>query len=97
MKTKLSAMIALVLMVVVMAGCGDVSESQKRYAKDQQSEWGGGLQRKLTVYSSTGEPIAQYEGKFDIDSETADGGKVKFDLGGKRVIIYNATVITEEQ
>jgi hypothetical protein len=39
--------------------------------------------------------MTTYKGKFDI-SENSDGTKVKFDINGKRVMIYNAIVIVEE-
>jgi hypothetical protein len=58
-------------------------------------DMGGGLNRTVTVYSYDGKQIAQYSGKFDI--ETNDyGTKVLFDKNGKRTIIYNAVVITQE-
>jgi hypothetical protein len=67
-----------------------------RQVKDWESSQGNGLKRTLTVYDNSGNEIKKYTGKFDI--ETNDyGNKVKFDLNGKRVIIYNATVITEEE
>jgi len=59
------------------------------------SEYMGGLKRTAKVYSSDGDLIAQYEGKFDVQSSEF-GNKVLFDIDGKRVIIYNATVIVEE-
>ncbi len=40
--------------------------------------------------------IQTYEGKIDVQ-DTEYGNKVLFDLNGKRVVIYNATVITEEK
>lgn len=50
----------------------------------------------MKVYSHEGELLAEYEGKFDI-SENESGTKVKFDLNGKRTIIYNAIVIVDEK
>ena len=55
-----------------------------------------GLNRTLTVYSQAGKPIKTYEGKFDIQ-ETEYGNKIKFELNGKRSIIYNATVIVDQK
>ncbi|WP_336772316.1 DUF5052 domain-containing protein [Paenibacillus sp. MMO-58] len=94
MKKKLAVIAGMAVLMLLMSGCG---ESYERYQKDLQSEYHGGLQRSLKVYSATGEQIAEYEGKFDIEADTSGSGKIKFDLDGKRVIIYNATVITEEQ
>lgn len=78
---------------LVLSGC---TESTKRSLKDTQSEWTGGLNRQVTVYAKDGTVIKTYEGKLDIE-DTESGNKVKFDLNGKRVILYNATVIVEEK
>jgi hypothetical protein len=73
-------------------GCG---ESWERTVKDLDSEYAGGLNRTITVYDQNGQAIKQYKGKVDIrDSEY--GNKVLFDLDGKRVVIYNAVVVAEE-
>jgi hypothetical protein len=38
----------------------------------------------------------RYEGKFDVQADKY-GNKIKFDINGKRVLIYNATVIVAEK
>ena len=74
-------------------GCG---ESWERTKKGYESEYGGGLNRTITVYDQNGKTIKEYKGKVDIqDSEY--GNKVLFDLDGKRVVIYNAVVVAEEE
>lgn len=84
------AMTATILSTLV--GCGQ--QVAERQAKDQlSSEYG--LNRTLEVYSHDGKLIKKYEGQFDL--EWGDGGKIKFDLDGKRHIIYNAIVITDEK
>ena len=96
-KAKLVAILAVI--IVMLSGCD--TASMERYTKDSESNLNGGLSRTLKVYSQTGELIKAYEigraydGKFDIDPNTVDG-KVKFDLNGKRTIIYNALVIVDE-
>jgi hypothetical protein len=82
-----------ILTIVMLMGC---TEAFKRKIKDLQSEYSGGLNRVLTVYALSGEVIKTYEGRFDIDADTT-GQKIKFDIDGKRVIIYNATVVVEEK
>jgi len=82
----------LALTVVFFAGC---TESMQREIKNMKSEYAGGLSRTAKVYSGSGELIAQYEGKFDVQSSEY-GNKVLFDIDGRRVILYNATVIVEE-
>jgi outer membrane lipoprotein-sorting protein len=83
----------LILMVIILTGCG---ESFQRSVKTFKSEYTGGLERKIEVYSATGELLKTYEGKLDIETNES-GNKVLFDMNGKRTIIYNATVIVEEK
>ncbi|MDT2193122.1 hypothetical protein [Paenibacillus larvae] len=54
------------------------------------------MERTVKVYGNNGDLIKEYEGKLDI-KDTELGNKVLFDLNGKRITIYNATVITEEK
>ena len=79
-----------IIITHVLVGCNQ--EAQKRQQKDQLSA-NEGLNRILTVYSMDGKVIKEYKGKFDIET---DSEKVKFDIGNKRVIIYNCPVICEE-
>lgn len=57
---------------------------------DVKSDFAGGLQRTIKVYTANGDLLAEYEGKIDI--ETNDGGYIKFDYDGKRYIYYNCFV-----
>lgn len=66
------------------------SASGQRALKDQQSELNGGIQRVVTVYDIDGDVIAQYSGRFDI--ETDRQSYILFDdEEGKRHIIYYTT------
>ena len=72
------------------------SEAGKRAIKTQQSNLGGGIERKITVYDVQGDMIAEYEGKFDIEY---DDDRILFDdEQGLRHIIYYPTgnVIIDE-
>lgn len=91
MKKWVGALVLVSLFTVV--GC---SESMQRELKTMKSEYVGGLERTAKVYSGNGELIAEYSGRFDVQSSEY-GNKVLFDVDGKRVVIYNATVIIEEQ
>ena len=88
---KFKKVIAVVLCALVIGatfvGC---TETSKRTWKSLQSDFAGGLDRTVVVYTLTGEEIARYEGRLDI--EVTDGGKVLFDLDGKRYIYYNCTI-----
>ena len=82
-----------ILIITTLTGCG---ESFQRSVKTFTSEYTGGLERKVEVYSSSGQLLKTYEGKLDIETNEY-GNKVLFDIEGKRTIIYNATVIVEEK
>jgi outer membrane lipoprotein-sorting protein len=91
----------IILTGILLEGCS--SASMQRAQKDMQSEYGGGLNRVVTVYDNGGHVIRKYQGKIDIQEQTDSKGgstgsdKVLFDLNGKRVILYNATVVVEEK
>ncbi|KYD12424.1 hypothetical protein [Saccharococcus caldoxylosilyticus] len=91
-KNKLAGMLVLGLALMSLTGCA----SWERAAKDFNSNINGGLNRVATVYDANGHVIRRYEGKFDVQADQY-GNKVKFDINGKRVLIYNATVIVEEK
>ncbi len=84
--------LVLALSLVIFAGC----ESMGRDIKTTQSEWVGGLDRHISVYSENGTLLAEYDGKVDIE-DNEYGNKVLFDLNGKRTIVYNAVVIIQEK
>ncbi|MCI3922502.1 hypothetical protein MO973_19915 [Paenibacillus sp. TRM 82003] len=68
----------------------------ERTLKTFQSENSGGLERSVDVYDQQGNLLKTYEGKLDVQ-ENDYGNKVLFDLDGKRIVIYNAIVVVEEQ
>lgn len=81
----------LLLAAVLFGGC---SQKFQRGVKDFQSKWVG-LERKVTVYSASGEPVRTYEGMIDIEP-TDYGNKIKFAHDGNMVLIFNMGVIVEE-
>ena len=105
-KKKRNRIVALVIEVVLIGlmviGCGlynTHTESGKRALKTWDSEKSGGLNRTVTVYDMQGEEIAKYQGKFDIEESQNEGVvKIKFDMDGKRHIIYaqTGTVLIDE-
>lgn len=73
------------------------TEKGKRAMKTQDSNFNGGIERTVKVYDVKGDIIAEYEGKFDIDSNE---NRIIFDdENGKRHIIYykTATVVIDEK
>ncbi len=92
---------AIFSMLLLFSACSNTppppTAEAERQLKDAQSNYYGGLNRTVTVYDQNGRVIKQYEGRIDIDPNSEQGRKVKFELNGKRIIIYNATVIAEEK
>lgn len=93
MKTMLTRTTGAVLLVGIflLVGC---SQKFQRGVKDFQSKWVG-LERKVTVYSASGEPVRTYEGRIDIEP-TEYGNKIKFAHDGNMVLIFNMGVVVEE-
>lgn len=87
--TVVFVMIFIVIIIVLNKA------SVQRALKSINSEYSGGLDRTVTVYDYDGNEITSYTGKIDIE-DTETGGKVKFDLDGKRTIIYGGIVIVQE-
>ena len=72
------------------------TEDGKRALKTQQSNLNGGIERRVLVYDVSGNVIADYQGKFDIEY---DDDRILFDdEEGLRHIIYypTGTVIIDE-
>ena len=85
------AMIAIVVATAILglSGC----ESCSRAVKSMQSDVGGGLHRKVTLYDYSGKVIDSWEGTFDV---TEDDQECAFDMDGKRVIIQGGIIVNEE-
>ena len=81
---------AFIILTATLTGC---SSELSRDLKTIESNFSGGLNRTVTVYDNHGNVIKEYSGKIDVETNE---NKVLFDLNGKRTIIYNATVIVQE-
>ena len=94
---KLKFGVAIVLGLVAIGITIFLSRSTfQRSMKSAYSDYSGGLDRVVTVYDYNGNVLTTYEGKIDV--EKADvSGKVKFDLNGKRTIVYGGIVIVQEK
>ena len=84
-------------LLLLTASC----ESWQRAMKDYQSDFGGGLNRTVTVLDYQGDTIKQWTGKFDVQFDTSGAGQVLFDYisddgSRKRVVIQGGIVINEE-
>ena len=88
--------ICAVLIIVTFVCCHwwvNNTAAGQRARKTQDSNFGGGLHRIVTVYSYDGTPIKSWEGRFDV---TENDQETWFDFNGKRVIIQGGIVINEE-
>ena len=86
---KIIALALILVTIFMLTGCA----SMERDMKTITSDWGGGLNRTVTVYDYNGNPIQSWTGKIDIsesDNETW------FDLNGKRTIIQGGIIIVQE-
>lgn len=93
-KKIIAGMILTFILTFGLTGCA----SFERWGKDVSSDFSGGLDRTVEVYDYAGNLLKIYEGQIDLATTTeGESGKVKFDLNGKRYIIYNAIVIVEEK
>ena len=86
MKRKLIVVATVIGMALGMSGCS----SCERTMVDIKSDFGGGLNRVINIYTANGDLMAQYNGKIDL--QMTEGGYVKFDFEGKRYIYYNCFV-----
>ena len=90
-------LIIVLAVMLLFTGC----ESWKRMVKDVKSDYGGGLNRTITVLDYQGDTIKQWTGKFDVEFDTTGAGQVLFDYvdnngSRKRVVIQGGIVINEE-
>lgn len=83
--------IVLAMILISVTGCASLG----RVGKDIKSDLNGGLERTLTVYTADGEVLKTYKGKIDLAS--TEGGIVKFDLNGQRIMYYNCYVEVIEE
>lgn len=83
--------ISAITITVMLTGC---TASCDRELKDISSDWGGGLNRVINIYSMDGKLIATHEGKIDIEDRE---NSILFDLDGKRYVYYNAIIEVVEQ
>lgn len=82
----------LICAMFVFCSCG---EGFKRELKSLKSNYGGGLERTLTLMDYNGDTLKTWSGKFDVRDDSADN-RIFFDLDGKRIWIQGGIVVSEE-
>lgn len=93
---KVGGVVSSILCVILLVGTivcisiGVRSESFKRWTKDLESNYNGGLQRVIQVVDKDGKVIKEYRGKMDI--QETSGEKIVFIMDGRKYIIYNNSI-----
>lgn len=87
---KPNRIIAIVMLLALCIALCSCTEGCERTMKDINSDYNGGLNRTVKVYDIDGELVAEYSGKFDI--ETDHSTYILWDdEDGKRHIVYFST------
>lgn len=94
-KAAIGATIVTLIALGVSFGIKTQTESFQRQMRTINSDYAGGIERTVTVYSQTGEKIDEWHGKFDVESD-GDSNEVMFDSEDGRVIIEGGIVVIEE-
>lgn len=76
---------------ILLSGCTALDSAVKDFESDTK-----GLEREVVVYTNAGDEIGRYEGNVRV-SPSEYGGKVIFELDGKRYAFYGATVSVIEK
>lgn len=94
--SKASTFLTVIIAFALIAGIGfgmnwyyQNTESGKRAVKDQESNFSGGITRRVDVYDMEGDLITSYEGTFDV--EMSDTRILFDDEKGDRHVIYFTT------
>ncbi|HZW68591.1 MAG TPA: hypothetical protein VFF20_08320 [Pseudogracilibacillus sp.] len=77
--------------ISVLGGCAAIDSLTKDVESDTK-----GLERTVTVYSKTGDVLAEYQGVIRTKSSNSTNAVI-FEINGKRVNVYNADVVIEEK
>ena len=92
----LAGVLISVIMWICVGWYYNSTEAGKRARKSQDSNFNGGITRRVRVYDMDGDILEEYKGKFDVDYGSE---RILFDdENGKRHVIYykSGTVIVDE-
>ena len=81
----------IILSLFTISSCTIFDDMSKDFESDTI-----GLKRTIKVYSMTGEQLAEYSGN-NVRTEFGDNGRFLANVDGKRIQIFNASVIVEEK
>ena len=83
--------VACVSIAMSLTSC----ESCQRNLHTMQSNFSGGLYRKVTLLDYNGDTLKVWEGKFDV--RFTDRNSAYWDMDGKRVMISGGIIVNEEK
>ena len=93
-RKRIIAFILLAVMLLTFCSC---SESFARSCKDMDSNFNGGLHRTVKVYTYDGDLVAEYSGKFDIETDNKTYILWDDEYGKRHIIYYtNFNIIIDE-
>jgi len=98
-ETLVGGIIGVLISLIVWVCVGwyyNSTEAGKRARKSQDSNFNGGITRRVRVYDMDGDLLTEYEGKFDVDY--GDERILFDDENNQRHVIYfkSGTVIVDE-
>ena len=98
-ETLVGGIIGVLISLIVWVCVGwyyNSTEAGKRARKSQDSNFNGGIIRRVRVYDMDGDLLAEYTGKFDVDY--GDERILFDDENNQRHVIYfkSGTVIVDE-
>lgn len=94
MKTSIKLMTAAVLISISGIGLFSNCQGCSRDIKNISSEING-LNRRITLMNCVGDTIKTWEGRYLINSDSANGYYFD-DENGKRITVHGGITITEE-
>lgn len=89
---RLILILGMLVVSSTLIGCQTFDSMKKDFESDTK-----GLDRKIEVYDDSGNLIKTYEGENVRVDTNEYGNKVVFIIDGKRIALYNATVVVEEK
>lgn len=95
MKRKTFICMIIMAAFVACASMFTSCESCSREMHSLQSDFGGGLYRRVTLLDYQGDTLKVWEGKFDV--QFTDRNSAYWDQNGKRVMVSGGIIINEEK
>ena len=83
--------IILTISILTLSSCTWLDDEMKDWESNTT-----GLKREIKIYSVTGEKLAEYKGE-NVRVDFNEYGRFLANVDGKRIQVFNASVIIEEK